>query len=164
MSNNRDNAYPREYYRLWVALMHVQFVLSSLRDIEITKYSIPKQQLHVLALIANKKKPITPSGLALRLIRKNHTISELISRMEQKGLVEKVFDKSKKSILDLNLTEKGEKVYNATRDMSHLAKVFSQLSLQEIEILISSLKKLTSGGIDELKNIYMKGLGDDVWG
>jgi len=56
----------------------------------------------------------------------------------------------------LKHTEKGKAIYEHTRDIPHLAKVYSACSLENLDRLTSELDNLANFAIEELTRVYMR--------
>ena len=84
----------------------------------------------------------TPSELARWLFRKPHTISSLLTRMEKEGLVRRTKDTSRKGVIRIALTKKGEQICSKAVKSEALHEVMSCLSEEEQQQLQKYLEKL----------------------
>ena len=84
----------------------------------------------------------TQTEIARRLIRKDHTVSALISRMEKRGWVKKKRDTRIKRRVNITITEKGKKALDWSGKRESIQEIMSCLSEEEKMHLSSSLEKL----------------------
>jgi len=96
-------------------------------------------ELDDLALTLNEDgNPPTIGQVAEVLNNAQNTVSERVSRLEKKGLVERVPDKSDKRVSRVTITERGRKLLKALN------------FLAGDEFLYSSLAKLDDSVLDQL--------------
>lgn len=79
-----------------------------------TDTPISNSEIHIISAIADNPE-IHIRGLAEKLGITSASVSEMISRMQKKGLVEKRIDKKNLSRLNLFLTEKGKLAHREHR-------------------------------------------------
>ncbi|MFC1979151.1 MarR family winged helix-turn-helix transcriptional regulator [Chloroflexota bacterium] len=128
--------------RVWHNTRRVSYLMQVLRELEIKKHDITIIQLFVIGMIETSEEPITAAKIADYLFRKPHTVSGLIKRLEQKGLIKRSATIAKGGPLHLELTEKGKRVYDDSRKYEHLIKVYSAISpgkLKELDAILSDL-------------------------
>jgi len=117
------------------------------RQKELEPHHISPQQLFVLEIIHELGSKATLPELTKRLERKNNTVSLQMTRMEKDGLVKKVRDAHKSTMLRFELTGKGLKTYNQAKERGTVKAIMSALSEDERQQLILIMNKL----IDEVK-------------
>lgn len=98
-----------EYYNLWMLLTQTRSAIFKARHKKIGQYLPPNQAATLIAVWAWEGR-ITPAVLSRRLFLEPHTVSELIKRMEQKGLVAKKKDSRRGNVVRVAITEKGRQV------------------------------------------------------
>jgi len=124
------------------------------RQIELEKLDMLPKQSRILRLIHTLGKEATPTKISLNLFRRRHSISEHLSRMEEKGLVRRIKDLQKKNLVRIELTEKGLKSYKQGERLESIVELMSELSFQELEQMELILKKL--------RDISLKTLATDI--
>ncbi len=152
-----------EQYRLWVHLRQTYDLLSSYEAEKFSKAHITYEQYLVLWAIqyfnsVKKNEPFILTTLASMIGRNMATVSQIVSRMEKKGLVKKNRDLSDHRAIRLVITKKGQSIFldNAKPNLllvKHLLSVFSENELNTMLCLIKKLKKRVTDefGIPQVK-------------
>jgi len=106
-------------------------------------YDLTSQQYNVLSILHQAKIPLSTSDILQKMVEKNAGVSRLVDRLVTKNLVEKKVNEVDKRLIDINLTNKGEKLYQeVTSNLTGVDKVYNTLTDQEVETLIHLLHKL----------------------
>src|SRR5512136_870347 len=108
---------------LWVRLFLATKLVQRAREVELSRVNISLIQAMVLYALKLSPEPLTPSRLARMLCREPHSMSALIDRMEQQGLVEKKHDLSRKNLVRVVVTPKGEEVFQRQRSVNTVANL-----------------------------------------
>ena len=122
----------------------------ALRQKELRKCGISAAQAAVLLYAQSAGESATIAEVARRIFRKPHTISQLVSRMEEEGLVNKDVDLVRKNRVIIALTEEGRKAFYQSTKRKSIHKVMSCLSEEEKQQLGSSLHKLQDMALQSL--------------
>ncbi len=138
---------------LIVLLDQVRYMATRARENELRTYGLTLIQASVLRLLRN-----APEGKSLQEIsgivtRETNSVSSLISRMQDKGLVMKKRTRQGNGIRVL-ITDKGRDVYNESVDRTLLSMLLSALSDQEQKDLYESLYKLKVKATELLEAQY----------
>jgi len=136
-------------YRLYVLLDQANVTILNALEDELRQYRISAMQASVLFITKAIGKDATPAEIARWLIRKPHTVSGLLARMERSGLVKKTKNFAKKNLIRVTLTAKGEKAYNQSLKRVSLRRIMSCLSENERKQLGISLEKLRDEALKE---------------
>ena len=134
----------------WDCLAQVRHAIYKARIKELSLYNIANRSSMVLWVIRVLGDKATPSEIAKRLLREPHSVSEYLDRMENSGLIRKVRDLKKKSMVRIEITEKGLDVYKKTAKADSIHRIMSALSKKERQQLISFLEKLWDKALEEL--------------
>ena len=94
--------------------------------------------------------------LSRQLFLEPHSVSELVDRMEKKGLVSKRKDPEKKNVVRLAITEKGQGLCRKVMGEDLIHNLLSSLNGKEKDQLWSLLSKIYETSLREL------GIGDDT--
>lgn len=137
-------------YDIWWLVSQLFFSLNELRNRELKKYRITGWQSSVLFLVKLFGEYATPSNLSYWTLRKPHSISELLSRMEKQGFVTRVKDLDNKSSVRIALTDKGEEAYKLAANRTSIHRVLDYLNEEESEGLIVKLKEMRNNAYAEL--------------
>jgi DNA-binding MarR family transcriptional regulator len=122
------------------------------RQKELDQYSISTSQGAVLFITKALGEKATISEISRWLLRKPHTVSEIVSRMEKKGLLKKSRTPKRKSIIKVALTPKGLEVYRKSKKRQSFSNILTSLSLEERQQMVAYLKRLKDSAVEELKN------------
>jgi len=135
----------------WKLLFRTFKALDRAREIELEQIGVTTIQADVLHALKTADEPVTPSKLSRWLYREPHSISGLINRMEEQGLVRKSKDLGKKNMVRVTLTKEGEQAYEQTLGVKVYPKILSRLSKKELNSLKVYLDKLHAGAFEAIK-------------
>ncbi len=139
-----------EDYQLWWLLIYARRIIYMARKKELGKHGITSEEAAVLWAVKSIGPNAKPAAISRWLLRKPHSISGLVSRMEKRGLIRKINDLARKNWVRVELTEKGEKAYVSSLSRESIHRVMSNLSEQERSELGICLEKLCKGGVAEV--------------
>jgi DNA-binding MarR family transcriptional regulator len=140
-----------EDYKLWVLLSQAADATLRARQKELDRYGISAAEATVLFVIQAIGERATPAVITRWLLREPHTVTELLNRMEKKGLVTKTKDLERKNLVRVSITEKGRQAYQQSTKRKSIHKVLSSLSQEERQQLMASLAKLRNKALKELR-------------
>jgi len=108
------------------------------------KYQISASQLNCL-LALHENGPLPPSQIAKHIMVNSSTVTGIIDRLEQKGLVERSRSSLDRRVITIYLTETGTKLAeNAPPPIQQrVLDGLKRLSPNEIERIVKSLNKIT---------------------
>jgi DNA-binding MarR family transcriptional regulator len=120
-------------------------------ELEIEKYKVTLAQARVLYLLARNesRKRVTLADLSNWMLREPNSISSLMTRMENAGLVEKTRDAAENRIY-VTLTDKGRDLLMNKLTENSMTIVMSALTPLEKQRLNIYLKKLRRKGREVL--------------
>lgn len=142
-------------HRLWVIFHQTYDILTKCEEDVLEGTGITNQQFLVLWLMQFMTEvsasPITITDMAPSLFRSVNSISSIIDRMEQNGLVKKVRNLDDRRAIRLKVTRKGKETFNNALKPSRslIKKVFSVFTDEELQTLLLLLKKLKTEVINE---------------
>ncbi|MCR4394549.1 MAG: winged helix DNA-binding protein [Dehalococcoidales bacterium] len=136
-------------YRLWLLLSQTRSAIFRARQKKVGSYLHPNQATALCTVWALNGQA-TPAMLSRMLFLERHTVSELISRMEEKGLVKKTRDPLKKNVVRISITEKGRKVGHDVIQLDFIRKIMSSLTEEQQEKLHEYLSILLKAAVKEL--------------
>ena len=82
------------------------------------------------------------------LMRGHNTVTALLTRMENKGLISRTKDPVKKNSWKIGLTDKGKVAYQESLTRKVIHDALSVITDQEREQLIHSLQKIRERALD----------------
>jgi MarR family transcriptional regulator, transcriptional regulator for hemolysin len=136
-------------YRLWLLLAQTKSTLFKAREKKIGQYIHPNQAI-ALVSIAIQNGTATPSFLSQVLALEIHSVTGLINRMVEKGLVVKSRDPEKKNVIRLSVTPKGQEMAEKVRQIEFVREMISRLTPEQQEQLRTCLTILLDAGLAEM--------------
>lgn len=140
---------PDEYFKLWVLIAQTKDAILKARERDYARYGISNERRAVLFVVQNNGGHATPVAIARDLFRELHSVTEMIKRMEQDGLIVTCRG-SGRSKVEVKLTEKGLDVFNQSLHNQTDRRIFSVLTKEEREQLAACLWKLRSTVLQDL--------------
>ncbi len=151
--DNENNKTGVDVFRLWKLLDHTKFMIGRLREMELARYGLTPEQVHVLDIISQSGGSTTINEIVDLTMRQHHSISTLINRMQRQGLVNKLKTADDKRIFKVFITDKGLTLLKkVSRDS--IMNTFSSLSEEEKVDLDSHLHRLLIKAYDLLGKEY----------
>lgn len=129
-------------YDLWVLTDHYWIAMFAARERELRKYGISAMQAEVLYIVDRIGSEATPAEIARWLLRRAHSVSGLLQRMEKDGFIVKTKDLSRKNMVRVTITDKGRKALKQSLKRDSIKRVTAVLSEEEREQLYGYMKKL----------------------
>ena len=142
--------YTDEDYDLWVLLAQARDAMFKVRQRELKRYGVSTAEANILLLIKNITDKTTITEIAQPLIRETHTVSEVINRMQKRGLLRKVHDLDRSNKVGVELTDKGKKAYRQSLGRKSIHRIMLPLSKNKRQQLRSSMKELRDRALKEL--------------
>jgi len=148
--NNKD---VDRYFRIWTLLARARDAIRKAREITLRKFNITPEQFLILVLIKDIQstgdKP-TPTEIARRTFRNSNTIAINVSRMVNRGLIQKVSNVDNKRAIILSLTSEGEGIYEEVKSKEVTTRIMSRLSIEQEQQLILCLNTIIAGAVHEI--------------
>jgi DNA-binding MarR family transcriptional regulator len=134
---------------LYILLDQANGIMSNAIDLELRHLKTTQPQVRVLTMLSREDRPVTIEELANWCLKEFNSVSTLINRMEQKGLIKK--SKMKGDLKTyVTLTEKGSILYHLQVTERSIHLVFNKLSAKEKKQLEAILKKVRDATRDLL--------------
>ena len=140
-------------WTLWWWLIHARDAVNLVRQKELDRYNISARKSAVLFAIHFLGDEATPTSIAQLLLRKPNTISEFLDRMEKAELVKRVKKSNHKNKVHVELTEKGQLVFQQSTERESVKKIFSVLSHEDCEQLKSYLQAIRDKALNEAEEM-----------
>lgn len=138
---------------IWLVMRQTSNVIVGLIEDELRLSGrVTYTRAAILFLVKAAGKRATPAEISRWIIREPHTISALINRMQEDGLVRKVKDLERKNWIRIELTDKGEEALRQAMDVEIIGTIISSLSDEEQDILLSYLNKLRTKAFEEYRS------------
>ena len=137
-------------HQLIVLLFQTRDLMLSLKRKELRKFGITFEEAAVLIQIRKLGDKATPTELSRQLLRKHHSITGLLLRMEKKGLIKRNKDLKRKNMIRVSMTEKGEALYQDAKREDVLDKLVDILSDKQKQDMANYLNILRDKAFDIL--------------
>jgi DNA-binding MarR family transcriptional regulator len=140
----------------WVTLYQAHNAIFKVAELALLPHNLSLPQLHLLAILKKADGLVTTGEIGQAMVKASQTITGLVDRVEEPGLVERVFDRSDRRKTWVRLTEKGEqKLAEAYPVANRLAEELSAvLTDPELQDLQAKLGKLRSAAMDRLEAAF----------
>ncbi len=140
----REFLFPDPYWQAWAVLVQTRHRLHETLKKAMEPLGVSPRQAAVLMIIEGIHNPATPAEISRWLNRERPSVSVLLERMKRKGLIEKTKDFARKNLVRVTLTEKGEETLDSLMEMKIIAQIFSAISEEELQQLMSYLTILSN--------------------
>jgi MarR family transcriptional regulator, 2-MHQ and catechol-resistance regulon repressor len=119
------------------------WVLEKIKE-NLAKEDITHQQFNILRILrGSHPKPLSTLQIRERMLDKMSDTSRIVDRLVTKGLVKKTTCSKDKRLVDVTITEKGQKLLKKIdAESDQIADVMANLTEKEAEILSGLLDKL----------------------
>ena len=138
-----------ECFMLWIMIAQTKDAILRARERDYARYGIGNERRAVLFIIENNGGHATPVEIARHLFRELHSVTEMLKRMENDGLVER-YRGTGRSKVEVKITPKGLDVFMQSLHNETDKRIFSVLNKKEREGLASSLFKLRRKVLQDL--------------
>jgi len=136
----------------WIAIYQAYNAIFKLTELTLLPHGLSLPQLHLLSVLKGAGETLTTGEISRAMVRQSQTMTGLLDRLEEPGLVERVFDRRDRRKTWVRLTEKGErKLEEASPVATGLAEELSSvLTDQELQELQATVEKLRGAAMDRL--------------
>ena len=153
-----------KYFYVWTLVRDVAHLLEKARDRELRPHGITVMQATVLHMIRMLGEEATPVALARVMFREAPTISSVLGRLEEQGLILKKRQGRRGGAIWLTLTPEGEAALADTLKRDSIRRVMSGLDAADCQNLVAALLPLRRLALRELglspDGPYFSNLGD----
>ncbi len=136
---------------LFILLAQVRHLVVRARNKELKTYGLTSMYAMVLFVVQAIGTKATPATISQWTLRESQTISDLLRRMEKKGLVRLTKDLARKNQIRVSLTRKGKLAYERSINRRSINNVISSLSTEEKQQLGSYLRKMRQVALEQLR-------------
>ena len=139
MAKKQPEIIDDEYFKLWVLIAQAKDAILAVREREYYQYNVRNERRAVIMGIVALGGEATTVEIARLLFRKINSVSEMLVRMEEQGLIERV-KHTGRSKMAVRLTAKGYETYQQSFQNRSDKKIFSVLTKKQRENLAASLQ------------------------
>lgn len=136
--------------RLWMLLQQTSDILFEIRETELREDGLTAMHATALLVIKTIGDKATPAEIARLMVRKPHSVTGLLSRMEKAKLIKRTKDLHRKNLVRVSITEKGEEAYKLAMKRKVVQKIVASLSAEQQKQLTSCLEVLRDRGLREM--------------
>ena len=136
-----------EIYNLWTMLEQAHSGITLARDHELEPHRLSTIKDSALFIIDSIGPEATPAEISRWILRRPHSVSGLLDRMEKEGFIKKTKDLQKKNLVRVTITAQGRKAYSTSLKRKAFNQVFNALTADEREKLYGYLDKLRAKAI-----------------
>ncbi len=136
----------------WTTLYQAYNAIFKLTELGLLPHGLSLPQLHLLCVLKQGGGILTTGEIGRAMVKASQTITGLVDRLEEPGLVERVFDRRDRRKTWVRLTEKGErKLADAFPVGNRLAEELSSvLNDEELKDLQAKIEKLRNAAMEKL--------------
>jgi DNA-binding MarR family transcriptional regulator len=136
----------------WGTLYQTYNAIFKLTELALLPHNLSLPQLQLLSVLKQDGGILTTGEIGQAMVKASQTITGLVDRLEEPGLVERVFNRSDRRKTWVRLTEKGErKLKDAMPVASRLAEeISSVLTDEELRELQAKTGKLRTAAMERL--------------
>ncbi|MEW6142435.1 MAG: helix-turn-helix domain-containing protein [Chloroflexota bacterium] len=138
-----------EGQQLWVMFDTTYYALLKARDQELKDEGILLMQSGILALVVMLGDNAFPAEMARRLVREPHSVSQILTRMERKGLVRRVPDPRRRNGIRIEATRKGLEVFHSARKRGSFNRIMIRISPRKRTRLMQLLDEVKRSALLE---------------
>ena len=136
----------------WVTIYQAYNAVFKLAELALLPQRLSLPQLHLLAILKKAGGILTTGEIGQKMVKASQTITGLVDRLEEPGLVERVFDRSDRRKTWVRMAKKGERKLAdafpiANRLVEQLSSVLTDQELQDLQV---KLEKLRRAAMDRL--------------
>jgi DNA-binding MarR family transcriptional regulator len=141
----------------WEAIYQAYNAVYKLTELALLPHGLSLPQLHILSVLKGAGGTLTTGEISRAMVRQSQTMTGIVDRLEEPGLVERVFDRSDRRKTWVRMTEKGEQKFGeAFPVVNRLAEELSAvLTDQELQDLQAKLEKLRGAAMDRLEAAFV---------
>ena len=124
----------------------------ALLDLQVTVFPRAFPQVAVLALLAEAERPLPVTRIARLMLQESPSVTNLVNRMCERGLVERVKDPRDRRVVLVTLTDLGRRMHDDGRSLAAAVsnELFGVLSVEERATLRDLLQKFSRRNIRRL--------------
>ena len=134
--------------------MQTRDAISQLAEKQLSRLGLTPEKFHTLVLCVNSTEPITVAELSRMLFRKPHTVSGIVNRMEEEGLLkrERLGTQENQGPMHISVTDHGTDVYKQGLRimMRSVARIMERVPKEELEQLDGGLRSLRNSILSEM--------------
>jgi DNA-binding MarR family transcriptional regulator len=143
----------------WTTIYQAYNAVFKVAELVLLAQHLSLPQLHLLTILKKADGLVTTGEIGRAMVKASQTITGLVDRVEEPGLVERVFDRRDRRKTWVRITEKGErKLAEALPVFNRLVdEIFSVLTDQDLQDVQAKVGKLRGAAMDKLAGTLTSG-------
>jgi DNA-binding MarR family transcriptional regulator len=150
MKKNKDAIKVEAPVGLWMMIRRTVRLIAKARQRELIRCGISDDASAVLLTVWTLGRQAIPAMISRYLFLERHSVSQLLTRMEKDGLVQRVKDLERRNYVRVELTKKGLDAFHRSSKQRSTRPIMTVLSDKEQEALWSVLARLRDRAIKRL--------------
>lgn len=150
MVSDRHTASPDPPVGLWMLLRRTSRLISKARQRELAKYGFSDDASSVLFTVSMLGRQAMPATISQYLFLERHSVSQLLTRMQNEGLIRRVKDLERKNYVRVELTRKGLDALRKGSRQRSIRPIMSVLTDSEQQTMWSLLARVRERAIKRL--------------
>jgi len=139
----------------WDTLYETYNAIFKLAELALLPHNLSLPQLRLLSVLKQGGGILTTGEIGRAMVKASQTITGLVDRLEEPGLVERVFDRRDRRKTWVRLTEKGERKLEETMPVANrlAEEISSALTDEELRELQAKTDKLRTAAMERLAEV-----------
>jgi len=138
----------------WTVVYQTYNAIFKVAELALLEQHLSLPQFHLLAILKKRGGLLTTGEIGEAMVKASQTITGLVDRLEEPGMVERVFDRKDRRKTWVRMTPKGEKKLAeatpvAIRVAKELSSVLTDGDLQDLEAKMDKLRSTAMGRLEE---------------
>ncbi len=136
----------------WAVVYQAYNAVFKVAELTLLPQHLTLPQFHLLAVLKKRGGTLTTGEIGQAMVKASQTITGLVDRLEEPGLVERIFDRRDRRKTWVRMTKEGERrLAEASPIAVELAgELSSALTDEELEDLQAKMEKVRSVAMDKL--------------
>jgi DNA-binding MarR family transcriptional regulator len=139
-----------EEHDLFMFFSRARYLAYRAWERELQRYGLTPEQVGILFVVKASDGSLAPADIARLFLLQRHTISSMVERMVEKGLIKKNHDLKNKNRLKLSITVKGEESFNLSTKRGPVHRIMRSLDSSERTVFFHCLEKIATAASKEL--------------
>jgi len=138
----------------WIVVYQTYNAIFKVAELALLEQHLSLPQFHLLAILKKRGGILTTGQIGESMVKASQTITGLVDRLEEPGMVERVFDKKDRRKTWVRLTAKGERKLTeaspvAIRVAEELSSILTDADLRDLEAKLDKLRSTAMDRLDE---------------
>ena len=150
-------------YNLWLMLEHAHSAMVAAREKELSEHGVSMMKAEVLSVVDRIGDEATPAEISRWILRRSHSVSGLLDRMEKDGLIKRTKDLHRKNLVRVTITKNGYKALNKSKEGKSIHRSMAAIPEGERQKFYDQLEKIMNKALRQAgisKPPFPKSLSD----